>query len=245
MGNVDSVLTPRTVVFFGEMHGTEQSPAFVGAVLCHAAARHIPATLALELENEATGSLEAYVHSSGDSAERAALLANQVWHYRPPDGRTSRAVLALLESARSLVHSSADIHVLAFSRAARTGAVRDSLMAMTVAESARLHPERVVIGLTGNVHSRVSIGTAFDSTLRPMTFLIRTTLRDRRVLGLNASYDTGSAWVCMSGTDPCGPHTINGRMSVPAHTIELGALQPGYDGLYGVGALTASKPAVP
>lgn len=246
VGNVESVLAPQTVVFFGEMHGTEQSPALVGAVLCHAAARHLAATLAVELDNAATGAIEAYLHSTGDSAARAALVANDVWHARPPDGRTSQAMLELLETTRALVHDGADIRALAFSRSARTGAARDSLMAMTVADVAASHPERVVIGLTGNVHSRISVGTSFDSTLRPMTYLIRARLPDRRVLGLNASYDTGSAWVCMSGAnDPCGPHTIKGRMMVPAQSILLSPLQEGYDGLYGVGALTASKPVIP
>lgn len=246
IGNVESTLAPRTVVFFGEMHGTEQSPAFVAAVLCHAAARHIRATLALELDNAATGALESYLHSTGDSTAREALIANDVWHVRPPDGRTSQAMLALLETTRALVHDGADIRALAFSRSARTGAARDSLMATTVADFAVSHPERVVIGLTGNVHSRVSVGTSFDSTLRPMTYLVRARLPDRRVLGLNASYDAGSAWVCMSGAnDPCGPHTIKGRMMVPAQSIQLGPLQEGYDGLYGVGTLTASKPVVP
>ena len=58
---------------------------------------------------------------------------------------------------------------------------------------------------------------------RLMTYVLKAMLRERRVLGLNVSHGGGTAWMC-TGSDEssCGPHTMNGCMTVPLHAIQLG-----------------------
>jgi hypothetical protein len=242
IGNVDSVLVRGRVTLFGEMHGTDQMPAFVGNVLCHAAARHLPATLGVELSSESSVTLDDFVRAKRDSAAaRTELLADTVWHELPPDGRTSLAMVQLLETARSLARAGADIRVVAFSRPSTK--TRDSTMAVELATAIARDTSRVVVVLTGNIHSRMVTGIAFDSTLRPMGLLLRQMLRPRRVVGLDVSYQPGTAWLCFTGT-PCGPRSLKGNAVIPSGRIELGPLESAYDGAYGVGAIVASPPAV-
>jgi len=239
--NVDSLLASGRVTLFGEMHGTEQMPAFVGNVLCHAAKRHLPATLGLELASESSRNLDDFVHAKTDSVTaRNTLLADSVWHGLPSDGRTSAAMVGLLERARELARGGADVRVVAFSRPSTK--TRDSTMAVELSGVIARDPSRVFIVLTGNIHSRVVPGISFDSTLRPMGFLLRQMLRPRRIIGLDVSYEAGTAWLCLTGA-PCGAQSLKGTRMKPIDGIEIGPLQAAYDGVYGVGAIVASPPA--
>lgn len=241
--NVDSILVAGRITLFGELHGTEQMPAFVGNVLCHAWKRHVPTTLALELASESSPRFDAFVHSASDSlSARAELLADSVWREDPPDGRTSQAMLLLLERARSFSRAGADVRVILFSRPSTP--TRDSTMAAELSRAIASEPSRVVVVLTGNIHSRVGAGTASDSSFRPMGLRLRDLVRPRRVVGLDASYQSGTAWVCLTDGTPCGAHSLSGRGVVPPDDIELGPLEKRYDGLFGVGAIVASPPAL-
>src|SRR5262245_31585147 len=245
---IGRVLAPGTVTLFGELHGTNEAPAFVGNVLCDAAGRHVPVTLAVELPKTSTAALRRYVKSAGTADDRTALLADEAWHMTPLDGRTSEAMLRLVESARLLVARGGDIDVLAFSDTAPTGQMRDALMAQTLAEMVSAQPGRAAVVLTGNIHSRIAIGTGFDAGYRPMGYLLRARVAGTTVLGLNVSYDAGEAWICVADApreSACGPRAVKGQRRVAANAIEMSRANAAYDGFFGVGALTASKPAVP
>lgn len=241
--NIDSVLVRGRITLFGELHGTDALPAFVGNVLCHAWRRRLPATLAVELASESSGNLDGYVHSPADSATAmAALLADSVWHGSPPDGRTSLAMARLLGRTRELARAGADVRVVAFSRPSTP--TRDSTMAVELARALARDTSRVVVILTGNIHSRVTVGVSFDSTFRPMAMRLRALVQPRRVVGLDASHRGGTAWVCLSDGTPCGAHQLKAHELIPLGGIELGPVEKGYDGVYSAGAITASPPAV-
>ncbi len=242
--NVDSVLVPGRVTLFGEMHGTEQMPAFVGNVLCHAWKRHIPATLGLELASESSRNLDAFVHSPSDSVSaRRALLADSVWHGSFPDGRSSLAMLRLLETVRAFARAGADVRVIAFSRPSFP--TRDSTMAVELSRAIAPDPSRTVVVLTGNIHSRVVAGISFNPNLRPMGLLLREFVKPRRVVGLDVSYQNGTTWLCTSAdASTCGVHTLKGNDLIPAGGIELAPRDRAYDGVYSVGPISAAMPAV-
>ena len=247
IAGIDSVLVPGRVTIFGEMHGTRQSPAFVTNLLCHAAERHMRATLGLELPVESTPIMDRYVHSNGDSAARAALFADTIWHSGFQDGRTSEAMFALLDATRRLVVGGARLRVLPFSRPPINGVgqTRDSAMAATLADAIGRDRAGVFIVLTGNIHSQIAIGTGFDPAYRPMGYLLRSRVAPRRVLGLNVTYDSGTAWICTSASaGSCGTRALRGRAALGRDSIRLDAAEAKYDGLYGVGALVASPPAL-
>jgi len=241
--NVDSVLVRSRITVFGEIHGTDALPEFVGNVLCHAWKRRLPVTLGVELASESSASLDAFVHSSADSARaRATLLGDSIWHGSFLDGRNSLAMAQLLEQARALARAGGNVRVVAFSRPSQPN--RDSTMAAELARVLAGDTSRVVIILTGNIHSRVVPGVAVDSAFRPMALRLKDLVRPRRVIGLNASYQMGTAWICLSDGSPCGPHAIKGHETIPPQGIELGPIEGRYDGVYGVGPIAASPPAV-
>jgi hypothetical protein len=248
---IDSVLALKTVTLFGEVHGTNEVPAFVANVLCHATARHLRVTLGVELPRESTAALERYVKSAGTADDRTRLLADAAWHMTPPDGRTSEAMLRLIDSTRQFVAEGGDVDVLAFSDTASSGLERDALMAEILATKITADPRRVTLVLTGNLHSRSDAWETYDayarrSVYRPMGYLLRERLTGMKVLGLNVSYDEGAAWMCLSGVPPesaCGAHAVKAQRQVAVNTIELTHANR-YEGFFGVGALTASKPAV-
>ena len=115
-------------------------------------------------------------------------------------------------------------------------------MAVELTAAIARDTSRVFVVLTGNIHSRVVTGISFDSTLRPMGLLLRQMLPGRRVVGLDVSYQSGTAWLCFSGA-PCGTRTLKGNAMIPPGGIEIGPLESAYDGVYGVGAIVASPPA--
>ena len=241
--DLDSVLVRGRITLFGEIHGTDEFPVFVGNVLCHAWKRRLPMTLGVELASESSRNLDAVVHSAGDSATaRAALLADSIWHGSSFDGRTSMAMSRLIERVRGLARAGGDVRVTAFSRPSTPS--RDSTMAAELARALARDTSRVVIILTGNIHSRVTTGTSFDSTFRPMALRLRELVQPRRVVGLDASYQAGTAWVCLSDGTPCGAHSLKGHEMIPPGGIELGPIEKGYDGVYSVGPVVASPPAV-
>ena len=246
VANVDSVLGPGRVTLFGEIHGTQQSPAFVAGVLCAAAAHHTRATLGLELPVESARILNRYIHSRGGVAARGALFADTIWSSSYQDGRTSEAMFALLDAVRRLVAGGATLRILPFSRPAVNGnsQSRDSAMAATLAGAMAKDRSGVFLVLTGNIHSQIAIGTGFDAAYRPMGYLLRSRLAPRRVLGLNVTYDSGTAWICTGpAAGSCGTRALRGRALLGRDSIRLTEVEKKYDGLYGVGALTASPPA--
>jgi hypothetical protein len=252
IAGIDPVFAPRTVTLFGELHGTNEVPAFVANVLCQATARRLPVTLAIEFPKASTAALQRYVASAGTAGDRTTLLADAAWYMSPPDGRASEAMLRLVESTRLLVAEGGDVDVFAFSDAPSGTQTRDSQMADILTTRIAAEPSRLAIVLTGNIHSRIEASENYDSwgrltVDRPMGYLLRERLTGMKVLGLNVSYEDGAAWMCLSGAPPesaCGPHPVKGQRKVASNSIELTRTNGLYAGFFGVGALSASQPAV-
>ena len=135
IAGIDPVFAPRTVTLFGELHGTNEAPAFLANVLCHATVRRLPVMLAIELPKESTAALRRYVTSAGTAGDRTTLLADAAWHMSPADGRASGAMLRLVETTRRLVSENGDVDVFAFSDVPSGTQTRDSQMAVILADA--------------------------------------------------------------------------------------------------------------
>src|SRR5262249_15877336 len=97
ISGLDSHLERGAILWFAEMHGTEESPRFVSDVACHAS-RVGRVQLGLEIASSEQPRIDRYLRSHGDAADRAALLDGEFWRYH--DGRSSLAMVALIERAR-------------------------------------------------------------------------------------------------------------------------------------------------
>jgi hypothetical protein len=238
---------PGTIALFGELHGTREIPQMVGDVACRALAGGARVLLGVELSTELTPKLDAFIHSSGDRAATDRLLADTIWHRSYQDGRPSHASLARFERARELAAEGRDIRIVAFSVEASTGLMRDSLMAVQLARAVASRPSEIAIVLTGNIHSRTTVGTPFDPSYRPMGLILGRLAGERRVIGLNVSYTEGSAWICSTSSPAsCGPRPTRGRPTADSGVIVLrdSVDRDGYTGYFGVGTLSPSPPAI-
>jgi hypothetical protein len=239
---VDPLLKSNNVLLFGEIHGTAEAPAFVADVVCLAGAKRLPTLLAIEWPAEMTPALAGYIGGAGGARAQRALIDHPAWTGVRQDGRRSAAMLQLIERARLLRQSGGDVTIASFSEAVNNSVARDSAMARTLAKIVAANRGRLIVALTGNIHSRLTIGTPFDPSYRPMGFMLEPQLESRSLWGLNMTYETGAAWMCQAS---CGPTPLKGSTSLSRNTIRTFARPDadGYNALYGVGKITPSAPA--
>lgn len=235
------LLEPKTVLLLGELHGTAEAPAFAGNVLCLAGARGLKTTLALEVFHEEQERFAAYLASDGAEAARSALLAGPFWTRPFQDGRASRAMLELVETARRLRASGKDVEIVLFDAAVPTRS-RNLEMAKRLQPAIDGAAERLFVILTGNLHSPVKKDR---EGYVAMGFYVQDHHPQRRVVALDLIYTGGTAWICQSAT-ACGEARLGGTAGAAAEwKVDFGdePTQRGHHGRYHLGAITASPPA--
>ena len=95
------MLRPGDIILIGEVHGSSEIPAVVGALMSEALAcgLHVELGLEMELPPAERSRMDTFLASDGGAAARAALLRGEHWRFE--DGRASEAVLELVEQARA------------------------------------------------------------------------------------------------------------------------------------------------
>jgi hypothetical protein len=244
---LDPLLQPGTVLLAGEMHGTEQAPGFVRDVVCAALAKGLPVTVGLEVDWAEDEAFQAYLRSDGGEAARKRLLESPFWSRDFQDGRSSRAMLALVEYLRELASGPGRLQLLLIDRPEPPPA-RDGAMAERVAEAAAERPRDLFVILTGNIHNRLTKGMPWDAELEPMGYLLAKRLPEARIVSFDMAYPGGTAWVCF-GRSPsdCRSQELGGSKAAEGREgVELLADPAGepYTGRYFTGPLTASEPAI-
>lgn len=241
---IDALLRPGGLVMLGEMHGTRQIPAFVGDLVCAGATRGLAVRLGVELPRGDEAIIEAYLDSEGTPADREALLGSGHWTRPDQDGRSSEAMLALIERVRTLREARLDVDLFPFDvETSGDWNARDASMAERILARASAEPEALVVTLSGNVHNRTRSGLPWSADAVPMGVHV---LRSRAdAVSLDARYQEGTAWVCRSATE-CGVAELRGAAPSGERRVVVGA-EPddhGYHGTFSVGAIEAAPPAV-
>jgi len=239
IAGIDARLGAGDIAWLGEIHGTEQSPRFAGDVAC-AAARRGRVQLGLEIWRTEQPAIDRFVASDGSAAERAALLAGPYW--KNHDGRSSQAMLGLIDRVRALRAAGAAISIVAYD--VPDAQDRDAAMAERVL--AVRDPAATFVGLSGNVHSRRIKGTPWDPEAVPM--IAHLVARGLHVATFDVSSQGGTYWACLSDgpgqPQRCGEQKA-GR-GEPGEPWTLGpARDASHDGVYRIGKMTASPPAAP
>jgi len=243
------LLAPGTAILAGEMHGTREAPSFVRAVACSGLAAGVPVTVALEIDRAENAAFQEFLRSDGSEAARARLLASPFWHRKFQDGRSSEAMLGLVDDLRRLSAGAAPgaFHLLLLDRP-QPGDQRDQAMAERLAEAIDARPGDLFVALTGNIHNRLQKGMSWNEELEPMAYRLHRMRPDARLVSLDMAYPGGSAWVCFGQTpEDCkaqelhGPESAEGRSGVELSKDPEGAP---YSGRYFTGPISASPPAV-
>jgi hypothetical protein len=240
------------VLLMGELHGTQEVPRFVAQSACQAAVAGTPVTVGLELPVENQERVERFLASAGSEEDWLKLMEAPFWRSPFPDGRSSEAVANLLEQLRVLKAQGLDVRAFVFDHPQLKGQVREDAMAATVLQQVKAGPERFYMVVSGNVHPRTVQGLPWDRQYRPMGLLLSETLDEDDVVALDMAYDSGSAWICAAdpkaqeGRLECGVRPAKGRDNGDRPFIHLfdDVTRDGFHGVFYVGRVTASVPAV-
>jgi hypothetical protein len=248
VAGLESLFAPGAGLLLGEMHGTEQSPAFLANAVCLALKAGLPVTVALEIPREETSRTDAFLSSAGGESDRAALLAGPFWRADYQDGRRSQAMFALLERLRQFHASGKPVRAELLDRAVPppTSVERDRRLAEALGEAFDKTPEGLVIGLLGNVHTRIRRGVPWDPNYETAGSVLLQQKPELHVTALDVSYRGGEAWTCLTAeASSCQIRKIQGRPEDPAEGIEIyPEIANGHNGVYYVGDLHASPPMV-
>ncbi len=221
-----------SIWWFGEMHGTNESPAFLGDVACAVAQQEHHVQVALEIWNSEQPSIDRFL----ETGDRAKLLAGPFWSQH--DGRSSTAMLELLDRLRWLKRAGARIDVIAYDITNQPD--RDQAMAIKVLAA---RDERgVIVGLSGNIHSR---RTKWNETTPLVMHLVDAKLP---VKTHDVAAEGGTMWACMATPDhepTCGEHPMSKDDKVGTPWTFGPAKDPSHDGVYYVGPTKAAFPAKP
>jgi hypothetical protein len=235
------------VVLLGELHGTQQVPHFLAQSACQVATQGIPVTVGLEIPAVNQERLENFVASAGTEHDWAKLMESPFWRSPYPDGRNSEGVVYLIEALRKLRSQGLDVRIFALDHPSLQGDAREEAMAATVQDVASKSRKRALLVLSANVHPRQVKGLPGAPDYRPMG--LRLADQSPNVYSLDIAYDSGTAWICAMTRQQqldCGVTRTKGEDNGDRYFVQLfgGKNRHGYHGIFYVGAVSASLPAV-
>ncbi|MGA7156345.1 MAG: hypothetical protein WBY53_05840 [Acidobacteriaceae bacterium] len=230
-------------VWVGEVHGTTETPAAFGDLVCDALAHGRQVTVALERPDTEQAAIDALVGSGDLGAARQRLLSQIDWR-GIFDGRTSQAMLHLLLRLRELKAEYPALRVVAIvntSDALTSVPSHDEAMGHAVLSLQGGKPEDIVLVLTGNVHG-----------LKNPIFGYKTAamyLPAGELVSLQVTDGGGEAWTMGSHGCGVGSETMPDSDKKRAFGVTLDpklALAGTVDGILALGRpVTASLPANP
>ncbi|WP_426757090.1 hypothetical protein [Myxococcus sp. Y35] len=241
---------PGGVLLLGEMHGTQEVPRFVAQTSCQTAVAGTPVTVGLELPLESQTRIDTFLDSAGEEHDWLKLMEAPFWRSPYPDGRSSEAVANMLEQLRQLRSRGLDVDVFVFDHPTAHGQKREDAMAATVRHQVESGPKRFHVILSGNIHTRTKKGLPWDKSFKPMGMLLKDELDS--VVALDMAYNSGSAWICAVDSKgvkdklDCGIREAKGRDNGDRFFVHTwgGTNGDGYHGVFYVGPVNASAPAV-
>ena len=252
---------PRVIVL-GELHGMDGPPSFAQALVCHSLARGKKTALGFEMSDDADGTINTYLLSNGDEAAKEALFKLGMWTNSFTDGRSSEAMLDLLNFARlqakqrnenfkSFLFQETDADWTKYESNPKTVLQANELgMATNILKEANASGVDKTIVLVGNLHAKRA-KNAFGSN--DYDYMANHMLNPETVT-LSNVYTSGKAWNCMgspSGETVCGESETQGNVDAASelaktegYAVVISETPPsGYDGVFYVGSAKASPPA--
>ena len=180
------------VLLVGELHGSWEVPGIVAGLATNLLADERPLLVGLEIWRSEQAALDRYLASAGTGEDRERLLAGPFWATR--DGRSSEAMVALIERLRALALK-APLAVVAFDIEAGsdiTGAERDRSMGELLLARLESMPDARLLVLAGNFHTRIQSGAPWD----PAHDFMGHFLREQDPYAVEIMGVKGSTWMC-------------------------------------------------
>ena len=240
---VSGVLHPGAIVMLGEIHGTVQGPQAVYTIVCHALNAGQKITVGLEIPIVEQPNMIEYLASNGSDSDRSNLIAGEFWQEDYQDGRRSQAMAELIESLRlARAKDTARIRVIFLDNPGATQG-RDRFMAERIVDESARYPERLIISLTGNVHSQLTSGNGYDESYEPMGYIVSMLAKEIDIYSLDIEHSGGTAWIDVDGQG-YGVVSISGSGDDEGMRIEIsGDSGHRHFGIFNTGTIEASRPA--
>ncbi|WP_241758246.1 hypothetical protein [Myxococcus landrumensis] len=245
-----ALMSPGLTVLMGEQLGSREAPAVVGELVCQVAEAGLPVALGLSIPRTEQERVTRYLASAGAPADQDALLEGRFWQRPYQDGRSSRAIMDLIDRVRAMRMAGLSVSLVAYDTDVAGGSERDALQAAFWNERRTAQPDEVHVVLAGNTHTRTVAGTDWDKSFTPMAHLMKAP----RLLVLEMSYAQGTRWGCdlnRAGKIQCGyvGATPVGRLAAmpglsPYINLFEETTPEGAHGVLYVGELSPSLPAV-
>ena len=188
----------RRLIMFGEIHGTNEVPELVSVVVHELAKKGARILVALEIPDLLNGGISDFV--AGKTKVDEFLAGKLFWNRDNDmqDGRSSRAMLRLIQDIREYRNRGLLIDPQGFDSVVLSTTDRDRMMALNLHELVRNAPYDHVIILAGNYHARRT-SPFLGVGRRPMASYF-----DRgELLTVQVRFLGGSAWNCRR-RNPCG-----------------------------------------
>ena len=234
------------VLVIGEMHGSNEYPAFAKSVVCQLLAANKPVILGLEISESEQVALNHYLQSSGTTEDRRALQKGKFWQGKIQDGRSSVAMFGLIDAVRKLKQSGQKVLLAAFDisddykpvplekNEAYARGRRDGEMTLNIIDRLRQYPEYTYVALVGGNHASRGKHYPNNPDFSPMAYLLS---QREPIQTVYLSHQEGAFWVCRKPADQlvCGPYTY------PASKNKVSAQD---DFSIELGKVTASPPLI-
>ncbi|NPD22389.1 hypothetical protein [Corallococcus exiguus] len=236
------------VMLLGELHGTQEVPRFIAQSVCQLVTSGMPVTVGLELPVENEDRISAFLQSQGGDVDWLKLMEAPFWRSPYPDGRGSEAVANMLEQLRQLRARGLDVAVFVYDHPKLSGQQREDALTKTVLAQVKAKPERFHLVMSGNIHPRTAKGLPWDKQYQPMGYLLKDQVED--VTALDMAYDSGTAWICAANKQTskldCGVKEAKGKDNGDRFFMHTwnSTNKDGYHGVFYVGHVTASEPAI-
>jgi hypothetical protein len=215
----------KRLVIIGEMHGSNENPALVSA-LVQAASRDRPVRVGLEWPAWMQDYVATYLSSQGTLEDREAMLRMGYWRVAR-DGRGSKAMVALVDDIRILRKEGRNIDIFMMEPDVPTSASdlksdmltwKENGMAKALKAAVNTAPTRaLVVALMGNVHSRY-----VEREGHPQASVLMQMI-DSHPLYIATQAGAGSMWDCSTNSD-CGIHTFKSPPESRSAKVEINAL---------------------
>lgn len=223
------------LLLFGEMHGSKEAPAVISEITCALSGSNNIA-VGIEVPSADQALIDAYLQSDGTSADRARLISSDFWQ-KGKDGRSSIAMLRLIEDIRILKKSGRSVQLFAFDDQPNTDLERNVAIANGIRRFHNSHKNTKIIALMGNIHAMQDSITTNEGPLIPSGAM----LSDLKPISILITYPSGTTWACMPD---CGVQKLTPRSQTTGETgFKEGAPLGGYSFSYQLHSISASPPA--